>query len=359
MPTNKYTALSLALSTVDDHTAAALHDHLNRMQAERFPADPLPAFEPRLERWRATSHASSSRTWIVWHPTRQAIIASAGAGASTTEEQAQVVIFDVTVAPAYRQQGIGRQLLSRIADFAHQQSRQVLLTQTQRHIAAGAIWMRQIGAEPSVESQSLQLTLADVDKDVLRRWIERGDTHAFELGFWSDSYPENDLAAIARLHEVHNDAPRKSDAIAETHMTPARLRDGEQELFTQGNIRWTTYVRERATGTLVGFTEVTWNPADPEQVEQGVTGVLPAYRKRGLGHWLKAAMLHKLIDEQPQFGMRVIRTGNATSNTAMLNLNHDLGFRTISADTWWQMNLAQVQKYVARPNIAASVYEQH
>jgi len=294
MPTHKYTTLPLALSAITDRTAAALHDHLNRLQAERFPTDPLPAFEPRLERWRTTPLASSSRTWIVWHPTKQAIIASAGAGASTTEEQAQVVVFDVLVNPAYRQQGIGRQFLSNIADFAHKQNRQVLLTQTQRHIAAGAMWMQHIGAEPSVESQSLQLTLTDVNKDVLRRWIERGDTHAFELGFWHGPYPENDLAAIARLHEVHNDAPRKSDAIAETRMTPARLRNSEQELFMQGNIRCPAYARERASGRLVGFTEVTWNPADPEQIEQGVTGVLPAYRKRGLGHWLKAAMLHKL-----------------------------------------------------------------
>jgi len=163
---------------------------------------------------------------------------------------------------------------------------------------------------------------------------------------------------VARLHEVHNDAPRKSDAIAETRMTPARLRDSEQELFMRGNIRWTAYVRERPTGTLAGFTEVMWNPADPEQIEQGVTGVLLAYRKHGLGHWLKAAMLHKLIHEQPQPGVRVLRTGNAASNTAMLNLNHDLGFRTISADIWWQMSLAQVQEYLAKPNHVASAHEQ-
>jgi GNAT superfamily N-acetyltransferase len=220
--------------------------------------------------------------------------------------------------------------------------------------------MQQIGAEPSVESQTLQFVLQNVDQDVLHRWINRGNqqAHAFELGFWAGPYPENDLAAVARLHEVHNDAPRKSDAIAETRLTPTRLRESEQELFRQGHKRWTAYVRERATDTLVGFTEITWNPADPEQIEQGVTGVLPAYRKRDFGHWLKAAMLHKLVDEQPRLGARVVRTGNATSNAAMLNLNYDLGFKTISADTWWQMSSAQVRTYLRAKGVA-SMHEQH
>jgi GNAT superfamily N-acetyltransferase len=126
-----------------------------------------------------------SQRWIIWHAENRAIIARAVADASNTENNRQVIIFDVSVLPMYRQRGLGRRLLASIADYASALRRDVLLTQTQRHLPAGAIWMQRIGAAPSVENQSLQLPLADVQRDVLQKWIARGAEQAqeFELRF--------------------------------------------------------------------------------------------------------------------------------------------------------------------------------
>ena len=87
-----------------------------------------------------------------------------------------------------------------------------------------------------------------------------------------------------------------------------------------------------------------WQRDFPAAVEQGVTAVLPAYRKRGIAHWLKAALLDKLVQEQP--AARYVRTGNAASNTAMLKTNADMGFAIISEDMWWELELTQVQRYL-------------
>ena len=49
-----------------------------------------------------------------------------------------------------------------------------------------------------------------------------------------------------------------------------------------------------------------WNPNRPELLGQGMTGVFPQYRNRGLGRWLKAAMLDKVLKERPQ--VKYVRT---------------------------------------------------
>ncbi len=338
--------LPVQLPSVDERTALALHQHFSSIQAERFPSEPAPTLEARRERWRSRSGAEQSRSWVVWAADGEALVASAGAGPAVSAANARAVMFDVLVQPGQRQQGLGTRLLAAIADYAQSQGRAVLLTQTQRHLPGGAIWMERIGAAPSLESQSLQLDLAAVDRPLVQRWIARGTALAeFELGFWTGPYPEADLAAMAQLHEVHSEAPSLSSALAPARITPETLRQQERALWDRSEQRWTAYVRERATARLVGFTELIWSALDPAMLEQGVTGVLPAYRQRGLGRWLKAALLDNISGSQP--AARAIRSGTATSNTAMLSLNHALGFQTISADTWWELELDQVLRYLA------------
>jgi GNAT superfamily N-acetyltransferase len=75
-----------------------------------------------------------------------------------------------------------------------------------------------------------------------------------------------------------------------------------------------------------------------------MTGVFPQYRKKGLGRWLKAAMLEKVLKELPQ--VKFIRTGNADSNAAMLRINNELGFKPYMADTLWQVELQKVFEYL-------------
>lgn len=45
-------------------------------------------------------------------------------------------------------------------------------------------------------------------------------------------------------------------------------------------------------------------------------------------------------------GVRFIRTGNATSNTPMLKINHELGFKPYTSDAWWEISLAKVNEYL-------------
>jgi GNAT superfamily N-acetyltransferase len=104
------------------------------------------------------------------------------------------------------------------------------------------------------------------------------------------------------------------------------------------------YARERATGRLAGYTEVRWNPRTPSILAQGDTGVWPEYRNRGLGKWLKAAMLEKVLRERAE--VRFVRTGNAQSNAPMLRINGLLGFKPYREIKHWQVAVDQVREYL-------------
>ncbi len=77
-----------------------------------------------------------------------------------------------------------------------------------------------------------------------------------------------------------------------------------------------------------------------------MTGVRLPYRGRGLGKWLKATMLLKVREEFPQ--VRVVVTGNATSNAPMLSINERLGFRPYREGLLAQITLKALTTYLEK-----------
>jgi mycothiol synthase len=141
-----------------------------------------------------------------------------------------------------------------------------------------------------------------------------------------------------------NQAPRDRLDVEDDHITPEKLRQVEELILAMGTERWTMYVREKTTGELAGFTEVFWNPNRKHLVEQGDTGAFSQYRNLGLGRWLKAAMLEKIIQERP--AVDLVRTDNTDSNAAMLRINHELGFKPYLSECWSQVETEKVLAYL-------------
>ena len=77
---------------------------------------------------------------------------------------------------------------------------------------------------------------------------------------------------------------------------------------------------------------------------QGLTGVRDVHRGRGLGKWLKAEMLLRVRRDFPE--VRVVSTGNASSNEAMLSINERLGFRTHKEPVIVEMTREALEGYV-------------
>jgi len=206
--------------------------------------------------------------------------------------------------------------------------------------------MTRIGGQKGLEGHTNQLRITDLNRSLITDWLARGDGNLaeFELGFWDGAYPEEKLQEIAELIDLTNEQPFGDLEIEDMHMTPEQLRQAEKNIFARGNQRWTFYIVNRANGKFAGYTETVWNPNRPEILRQDMTAVFNQYRNKGLGRWLKAAMLDKVLKERPE--VEYVRTGNADSNAAMLKINTELGFLPYMADTLWQVELQQVLDYL-------------
>jgi GNAT superfamily N-acetyltransferase len=325
---------------------AALNLFTNRIRLERLPDDPPVPVEETIQNIQSIPPFVDMRIWACWGPDQGEIIAAANVAVFRMEENQHVAQFEISVLPGYRQQGIGRQLLEQIAAFVQQENRRLLLTNTVDRIPAGETFMQRIGAKKGLEAHTNQLRMTDLNRALVASWLASGQNNldAFELGFWDGAYPDEQLNEIVELHELTNQQPKGDLDIEDMHMTPQQIRQMEHNIFARGNQRWTFYLIDRASGKFAGYTETVWSANRPEILRQDLTGIFPQYRNKGLGRWLKAVMLDKVIRDRPE--VKFVRTGNADSNAAMLKINTELGFKPYSADAIWQVELSKVLEYL-------------
>jgi len=324
----------------------ALNRHTNRIRLERFPDDPPTPLDESIRNLQSIPAFADLQLWAAWIADQNEIAALGNVVILRTEENQHMAQFEITVLPEYRRQGLGRQLLSRIAKVARQENRQLLMTSTTNRIPAGEEFMLRIGAQKSLNAHTNQLRIADLDRGLIDNWLARGQENLaeFKLGFWDGAYPEEQIQAIADLSDLTNQQPFGDLDIEDMHTSPEQLRQIETNLFARGSQRWTFYIVDRATGKFAGYTETVWNPNRPEILRQDMTGVFPQYRNKGLGRWLKAAMLDKVMKERTQ--VKYVRTGNADINAAMLKINTELGFKPYMAEALWQVELQGVLAYL-------------
>ena len=290
---------------------------------------PEPPWEPESE-WvaelRADAGVQDRADWLV----RDGTGAPVGAGhfyANRTGENRHRAKLVVRVVPEARRQAIGTELLRLATTAAWEAGRTVVQTWTTAG-GTGARFSDRWGIAAEDHLELNRLRLADLDRALLDGWLSRARERAgdHELVWWDGRCPEGLRASYAELRQVMNTAPQVRDHVDEV-FTLEKLDELEGVWADAGLPWWTVCARHRRSGRLVGYTELAFSDEEPALAYQGDTAVDPAHRGRGIGRWVKAAMLDRVLRERP--AVEVVDTYNAGSNDAMIAINRALGFRVI------------------------------
>lgn len=208
---------------------------------------------------------------------------------------------------------------------------------------SGHGFLRWLGAEPKMTEIESRLPLSEVDWPMLEHWVAEGETRSPEthLEIYDGHLPETMWADYApQLTEMLNTMPWEGLEHGEIVVTPERMKDWHERQALAGELTHTVMTRE-PDGGISGISDITWAPYRRSLLYQQFTGVKPDARGRGLGKWIKAAMLLHLRDLYPD--ARFVVTENAHSNEPMLKINRAMGFKPYRTMVEYQISRDQLE----------------
>jgi len=315
----------------------------NTLWAEEEPGEPLIA--DQVVAWMNRRRPNTKRwAWIV--NGADGGIAGLAVLRGSTTDNLHLGILHVRVVPQARRGGVGRALLGAAARRAQDDSRRLLSGYTLDSVSSGESFVVAMGATPGLHVRRSELDLSGLDRDFLPAWLDvpARTSRRYELATVIGPYPQDQYESIAEIEQVMNTAPHDDLDVEDEVRDAAWVAAREAHYDPAIEKRWTIFAKERSTDRLVAFTQVFFYDDWPGMVNQGNTGVHPDHRGYGLGLWMKAAMLQRILDKAPE--SRRMRTTNAYSNAPMLAINDELGYRVAATQTAWQADTAEVLQRV-------------
>lgn len=313
-----------------------------QFQLESQPDDPATPVDVHVRRLQSLPKFIVPRGWLA----RDAQGKPVG--------RAQVVRFDtpenpnfreagVHVLPEHRRHGLGKALFARMVGGAGEGDEIVLTGGSVSSVPAGEEFAKRIGAKQTLTNRVSQVGLAKIDRAMVREWAAI-DPPGYRLVWIDGDVPDELMAQVCAAEDLMNSAPREQMQMNDWKMTPEIVRQQDAARNAAGSQR-RMLLALTAGGDAAGFTEVGYHPEVPHVVNQHGTAVDPAHRGHGIGKWIKARMIERLLREWPT--AKFIRTGNAYSNAPMLSINDRLGFAVTLSFVIWQIGLPEAKAYLA------------
>ncbi|MDH5403081.1 MAG: GNAT family N-acetyltransferase [Candidatus Heimdallarchaeota archaeon] len=224
----------------------------------------------------------------------------------------------------FRKNGLGKALITPM--IIKMKDVGIHLFQTDADEEDGINFLRnlEIGVE-TISGVQNRLYLKDVDWDKMEDWRKSGSLKARNVKLQAfNEVPETELENFCTFLTTAMNSVPKGESEWDPKITPESRRVDEERRKERGDI-WRTMISREEEGAISGVTEIIYNFANNHQLYQELTAVLPEYRGRGLGKWLKSEMLFYIRDNYPE--VKYIITGNADINAPMLAINNQMGYK--------------------------------
>ena len=330
--------------TAPDEVNRAVYDLSLERHDEEEAEDPAQPYDLWLKQRTDLPSWSRPRRWVVWDDDATGQPRAIGTGYLSleyTDDNRDLAWFDTYVRPEARRRGIATRVLESIVDVARSDGRTKLGAGTIDG-APGQHFLETLGLAKKMTERKSRLVVDKVDRAMLDDWVAKAKERAqdYELIGFDDRCPDELLEAFVDLVMVMNTAPRDDFEMDDWLETPERYREREEKSLAKGVTNWRLIARHKPTGELAGFTEFFFPAHTDEQAWQEATGVRPTHRDKGLGRWLKAANLLRLMDERPN--VKYIDTWNAFSNGPMLGINVAMGFEIVRGYATFQTSTEEL-----------------
>ena len=249
--------------------------------------------------------------------------------------------FDMSILPEFRRNGLGTKLFQKIISFSEFNKKTILLTNTSEE--SGKNFLKKVGFSLALAGKQNRLLFSDINWEMMQHWVDEGRKRNPESKMmFFDSVPEDLIIPYSKVYtETMNQQPFGELEISDLITTPELLRKREKE-FAELSIIPVTAITIESNGDISGLTEFFYNSNTGEILQQGLTGVKNEYRGRGLGKWLKAALIIKIKEIYPE--IKIVKTGNAESNAPMLSINERMGFKVFKEDIMCQITVEKVKE---------------
>ena len=325
--------------TAPESLLRELSDYYEIIEAEDMPGDPPTPLEARIAEWR---HISTHYPEFRWILRDEDGIAAAAVAAYDTEQNLENGFGRTHVHPDKRRRGYGRAIASPMFDLLEENGRKRLETWIKKDDPAETL-ATETGLKRVYEDKRSRLSIADLDLDLMDAWIVRAAERAtdYELVYYQSPIPDEIVQKYCELAFVMNTAPREDFEVDDEVMTPEKWRETESNVIDSKGQLHNLIAVHRPTGEFAGYTQIHTQDLQPDLAWQEDTGVDPKHRNKGLGRWLKAAMIKRIVGSHPELSR--VDTFNAGSNEPMLNINIEMGFRPVHNAYAWQGDLGTVR----------------
>lgn len=234
--------------------------------------------------------------------------------------------FYIRTLPECRRKGVGTAILKKMTQEALKMD--IKIIEMYSMLDSGKVFCEHFQGKVVSNFGFNKLNIKDIDWKMVESWKTEAETKTPDIKIefhdkltgkdW-DQYLEMEVTFFKEL-SLFDEEPLFDEEFFRKDFT-----EYEKKRIEEGTRDAIIAVAREANGTIVGYTEISYDKRGPYKIDQDMTGVLKEKRGKNLGKWLKAEMLLKIRETKPD--VIFIATGNDTKNEHMLKINRKLGFR--------------------------------